>query len=221
MIGGAALLTPALMFGGLRLLDLLIARWPLIARWVGSHGRMAVRNVGAGLSRTAVATAALMVAIATTIGVGILIESFRNAVGDWLYGVLRADLYITTPGPDATAPAFELDRAFRDRIVALPEVEAVSTVRRFRVEVAGHPRTSPSMRWPRDRTGVFASRKARPETYGGPLRNKGRCWSPSPWPIIAICTGGTVSRCAPIAGRRPCASPGSITITAPTAAGWR
>ncbi|MGH8586229.1 MAG: hypothetical protein ACREWE_08635 [Gammaproteobacteria bacterium] len=32
---------------------------------------MAVRNVGAGLSRTAVATAALMVAIATTIG-GIL-----------------------------------------------------------------------------------------------------------------------------------------------------
>jgi len=133
LIGGAALLTPALTVGGLRLLD------PLIARWLGSHGRMAVRNVGAGLSRTAVATAALMVAIATTIGVGILIESFRIAVGDWLYGVLRADLYITTPGPDATAPAFELDRAFRDRIVALPEVEAVSTVRRFRVEVAGQP----------------------------------------------------------------------------------
>jgi putative ABC transport system permease protein len=44
------------------------------------------------LSRTAVATVALMVAIATTIGVGILIESFRIAVGDWLYGVLRADL---------------------------------------------------------------------------------------------------------------------------------
>jgi putative ABC transport system permease protein len=133
LIGGAALLTPALTFGGLRLLD------PLIARWLGSHGRMAVRNVGAGLSRTAVATAALMVAIATTIGVGILIESFRIAVGEWLYGVLRADLYITTPGPDATAPPFELDRAFRDRIVALPEVEAVSTVRRFRVEVAGQP----------------------------------------------------------------------------------
>ena len=37
-------------------------------------------------------TVALMVAIATTIGVGILIESFRIAVGDWLYGVLRADL---------------------------------------------------------------------------------------------------------------------------------
>ncbi len=133
LIGGAALLTPVLTLGGLQLLD------PLIARWLGSHGRMAVRNVGAGLSRTAVATAALMVAIATTIGVGILIESFRIAVGDWLYGVLRADLYITTPGPDATAPPFEMDRAFRDRIVALPEVEAVSTVRRFRVEIAGQP----------------------------------------------------------------------------------
>ncbi|MGQ0593250.1 MAG: FtsX-like permease family protein [Gammaproteobacteria bacterium] len=133
LIGGAALLTPALTFGGLRLLD------PLIAQWLGSHGRMAVRNVRAGLSRTAVATAALMVAIATTIGVGILIESFRIAVGEWLYGVLRADVYITTPGPDATAPPFELDRAFRDRIAALPEVEAVSTVRRFRVEVAGQP----------------------------------------------------------------------------------
>lgn len=133
LIGGAVLLTPALMFGGLRLCD------PLIARWLGSHGRMAVRNVGAGLSRTAVATAALMVAIATTIGVGILIESFRIAVRDWLYGALRADLYITTPGPDATAPAFELDRAFRDRIAALSEVEAVSTVRRFRMEIAGQP----------------------------------------------------------------------------------
>ncbi|MGH8564775.1 MAG: ABC transporter permease [Gammaproteobacteria bacterium] len=139
LIGGAALLTPVVAFGGLRWLDLLIPRWPLISRWLGSHGRMAVRNVGAGLSRTAVATAALMVAIATTIGVGILIESFRIAVGDWLYGVLRADLYITTPGPDATAPPFELDRAFRDRIAALPEVEAVSTVRRFRVEIAGQP----------------------------------------------------------------------------------
>jgi len=79
---------------------------------------MAVRNVSAGLSRTAVATAALMVAIATTTGVRILIESFRIAVGDWLYGVLRADLCITTPGLDATAP-FELKRAFRDRIVAM------------------------------------------------------------------------------------------------------
>ena len=40
-----------------------------------------------------------------------------------------------------------------------------------------------------DRTGFSASRKARPETYGGPSRNKGRCWSPSPWPTIAICIG--------------------------------
>jgi len=66
-------------------------------------------------------------------------------------------LVTTRPGPDATAPPSSWI-AFRDRIVALPEVEAVSTVRRFRVEVAGQPTDIASMRWPRDRTGVFASR---------------------------------------------------------------
>ncbi len=131
LIGGAALLTPVLAVATIRLLD------AGIARFLGSPGRMALRNVGAGLSRTSVAMAALMVAIATTIGVGVLIASFRVAVDDWLHGILRADLYLSTPGPDA--PAFELDRAFRDRVAALPEVEAVSTVRRFRVDVAGRP----------------------------------------------------------------------------------
>jgi putative ABC transport system permease protein len=131
LIGGAALLTPALALAGLRLIE------PWVSRSLGSRARMAVRNLGAGLSRTAVAMAALMVAIAVSIGVGILIESFRVAVADWLHGVLRADLYVSAPGPDGTA--FDLDRGLRDRIAALPEVEAVSTVRRFRVDAAGRP----------------------------------------------------------------------------------
>ena len=36
-------------------------------------------------------------------------------------------LVTTTTRTRCHRPAFELDRAFRDRIVALPEVEAVST----------------------------------------------------------------------------------------------
>ncbi|NIW99904.1 MAG: hypothetical protein GWN13_16960, partial [Phycisphaerae bacterium] len=51
---------------------------------------MAVRNLVGGLSRTGVATSALVIAIAATIGVGIMINSFRSTVDNWLQSYLQA-----------------------------------------------------------------------------------------------------------------------------------
>lgn len=131
LILGCALLTPAATVGCVHVLK------PLTARWLGVTGKMAARNVTSSLSRTAMAITALMVAIATTVGVGLLISSFRLAVASWLHNILRADMYISTPGPTSTGPASEFDFDFKARIGSTPGVAALSTVRRFSIEMQG------------------------------------------------------------------------------------
>ncbi len=130
LILGCALLTPAATVGCVH------AFKPLTARWLGVTGKMAARNVTSSLSRTAMAITALMIAIATTVGVGLLISSFRLAVASWLHNILRADMYISIPGL-STAPASEFDFDFKARIGSTPGVAALSTVRRFSIEMQG------------------------------------------------------------------------------------
>ncbi|HEX2237877.1 MAG TPA: FtsX-like permease family protein [Gammaproteobacteria bacterium] len=89
---GAACITPGAVMISARL-----AAAPL-ARVFGILGVLATRGVVAGLSRTGVAAAALAMALAATVGVAIMIESFRTTVTAWLDSSLQADIYITTPG---------------------------------------------------------------------------------------------------------------------------
>ncbi len=63
---------------------------------------MAARDVVATLSRTSVAIAALMIAVSVTIGVGLMVGSFRQTVVQWLDVTLRADIYISAPGLSGT-----------------------------------------------------------------------------------------------------------------------
>ena len=88
---GVALLTPWLT----RLYA--AAAQPVMARLMGPVGRMAARGIATSLSRTAVAVAALTVAVAATIGVATMVSSFRTTVEDWLGSVLRADVYVQPP----------------------------------------------------------------------------------------------------------------------------
>lgn len=57
--------------------------------------RMAVRGTSASLSRTGVSVAALAVSVATVIGVGLMVSSFRDSVDDWLGRSLVADFYLS------------------------------------------------------------------------------------------------------------------------------
>ena len=67
LIMGCALLTPPLVVG------LTWLNQPLTAR-LGLLARMANRDVARHLSRTGIAVAALMAALATTVGVGVMVE---------------------------------------------------------------------------------------------------------------------------------------------------
>ena len=120
---GSSLLTPAITVGLMRL-----AR-PVLGRGFGLLGRMAARDVVAALSRTSVAIAALMVAVSVTVGVAIMVGSFRQTVVTWLEGTLQADIYISPPGLAANRVDATLDPAVVAAIRATPGVAATSALR--------------------------------------------------------------------------------------------
>ena len=75
-----------------------------------------------------------MIAIATVIGIGLMVNNFRLSVDRWLQQLLRAEMYVSLPSTSATASAHALDAGLAASILALPQVKAVSTVRRIKIE---------------------------------------------------------------------------------------
>ncbi len=75
---------------------------PLFGKIWGTLGRMAPRDVINSLSRTSIAVSALMVAISVTIGVSLMVSSFRSTVVAWLEQTLQGDIYISAPSQTAT-----------------------------------------------------------------------------------------------------------------------
>lgn len=122
-IVGFALLVPA----ALLLLTRLIA--PLIYRLFGKTGRLATRGVAAGLSRSGIAVAALTVAVSATVGVGVMVESFRATVHLWLQQTLTSDIYVSLPGSDRERLRRSLDPELMDRLAEIDGVASLSTGR--------------------------------------------------------------------------------------------
>lgn len=130
---GAALTAPALTILLMRLLR------PLLGAALGLLGRMAARDVVAALSRTAVAVAALMVAISVTIGVGLMVGSFRQTVVGWLEQSLVADVYVAAPSNTSNRVDTTLDPAVLAAFRSAPGVAAVSVFRNIQVDTAIGP----------------------------------------------------------------------------------
>jgi putative ABC transport system permease protein len=128
IIVGFTLLTPITTVVLMALLK------PVLGKMFGIVGRLASQSVVASLSRTAAAIAALMIAIATVIGIGLMVNNFRLSVDQWLQNLLRADMYVAVPSPTSPGSNFYLDKNLADAILALPEVDEVSNVRRVQIE---------------------------------------------------------------------------------------
>ena len=105
----------------------------------GLLGRLATRGIVAALSRTSVAMAALTIAVAAAIGVGVMIASFREAVTSWLEGTLRADVYVSAPSLVGSRPDATLDPALVAHLAATPGVARASTSRGVVVRSARGP----------------------------------------------------------------------------------
>jgi putative ABC transport system permease protein len=104
---------------------------PLIGHVLGLLGRMSARSIVASFSRTGVATVALSIAVSTTIGVGIMIGSFRTSVIHWLENRLQADIYLSIPHSQGTT---SITQSMVAAISAIPGVKSVSARHRVLIE---------------------------------------------------------------------------------------
>ncbi|MBT8066872.1 MAG: FtsX-like permease family protein [Gammaproteobacteria bacterium] len=100
---------------------------PAAAALGGTTARMAVAGIASGLSRTGIAIVALAVAVSATIGVSIMVDSFRGSVSQWLEQTLQADVYVG-------AQRGSMDPELIGSIRQLDGIAAVSTQKRAWVE---------------------------------------------------------------------------------------
>jgi len=103
---------------------------PVMRLAAGVLGTMAARGVVSSLSRTGVAVSALMIALSVTLGVGIMIDSFRRTVVDWLSAALVADVYVSPPDATIGNAGAGLDPALVEALAAVPGAAATASVRR-------------------------------------------------------------------------------------------
>lgn len=133
VIIGLAALTPFVTVTLMRLLN-----DPLAALF-GLLGRLAPRNVIRSQSRTAIAVAALMIAVSVTIGVQVMIASFRSTVILWLDQTLQGDIYISAQGVSVTRLDTPLDPAVVALARAHPLAQSSAVVRSTSVETESGP----------------------------------------------------------------------------------
>lgn len=106
----------------------------LLVRAAPTEGPHACRAILRSRSRTAVAIAALAVAVSATLGVSLMISSFRLAVEDWLETYLIADVYVTRAGSGAA-----LTDTFVERLRGLDDVTQVNLGRWTRIATESEP----------------------------------------------------------------------------------
>lgn len=127
VIGFAALAPPVTV------ILMRLVQSPLSSIW-GTLGRMAPRDVTSSLSRTAIAIAALMVAVSVTIGVSLMVSSFRYTVVLWLEQTLTGDVYISVPVRSGTQTSVPIDPLVLERLEGWTGIERVDTLRATEVD---------------------------------------------------------------------------------------
>jgi putative ABC transport system permease protein len=148
-----AAITPAVLRGLALVASRFLGRFSPIAR-------LASGDIAASLSRTGVAVAALGLAIASMIGVSIMVESFRESLRTYLTRTIRADLYITAPGPGFGRPERRIEPDILRDVLAIPQIAEHTESRRVTVDSSRGPVRVDALRM------VPASREAIPLTTG-------------------------------------------------------
>ncbi len=129
------------MVAALATVGILKALQPILSGIFGVLGRMAPRNLVNALSRTSVAVAALMVAVAVTIGVSLMIGSFRYTVITWLSQTLQGDIYISGQNFKQTTTEIPIDPQIVKAASGFPGVARVDALRAISVASPSGPIT--------------------------------------------------------------------------------
>ncbi len=101
--------------------------------------RLAAQNLGRTLLRNSVTIASLAAAVAMTVGVAVMIFSFRQTVTEWINQTLVADLFIGPASNEIAGPTSFVPPAVIAYLRKNPKVTEVDTYRG--VELPFHDRT--------------------------------------------------------------------------------
>ncbi|MEW6281280.1 MAG: ABC transporter permease [Candidatus Eremiobacterota bacterium] len=107
--------------------------------------RLGVRSVSRSLSRTGVALAALTLAVSATVGIAIMVDSFRGTLVRWLAVTLQEDVFLAPPTVITGRNLSTLDEPLLRRLQRLPGVSSVHLYRGVSVDFRT-PRASGTVR---------------------------------------------------------------------------
>ncbi len=99
--------------------------------WQRYLGVVAARRLLASLRHTTPALVALTLAVASIIGIGSMVNSFRSSVTDWMDVSLSATAYIGAEGQ-------ELPKSLLDQVANWPEVNAVGWLNTVSIQLADY-----------------------------------------------------------------------------------
>ena len=129
------------------------AAGPVLSQWFSRWGQTRLRNqmgllpalaaeqMGRNPGRTSVTMAAIVVGLAILVGVGIMIQSFRQTVELWIEQTLMADIIIAPTSwlgePETSGQNQGLSRRLVKEVVEISGIEAVDPYLESSVETAG------------------------------------------------------------------------------------
>ena len=123
VVAGFSLLAPAIVGTTSRLLR------PVMTRAAGVVGTLAAASLPASLRRTAVASAALSLAIGMMVAVALMVGSFRETVRIWVNQTVQSDLWLRPAKGLTNADAALFPPSIADDVQRVPFVHAVDRVR--------------------------------------------------------------------------------------------
>jgi putative ABC transport system permease protein len=80
-----------------------------------------------------------VIAVSVTVGIGVMIDSFRQTVSRWLEHTLQDDIYVTVPSRGGGFVGADLDPETARRAAAVPGVVRIETLRRVELATPDGP----------------------------------------------------------------------------------
>lgn len=132
-LGGFALFAPLVTLRGGRLV------YHFAGKLFGIEVSLAGSYLQRALGRSSLVIAALMVSLAMSIGMSVMVRSFRTTVATWIDSTISADLYIAPATGFSGEQGPGLPREVIDYARSLPQLRTLEVLRNVKAQIGNFP----------------------------------------------------------------------------------